>query len=330
VSLLDIISSSFYATGRSAVREFAKVSPQFWISERGREIKGLGINAQLISLYLLTSPHSSMIGIYYLPIAFIAHETGIFNDDVITALNRLSEINFCTYDLKSEYIWVHDMAFEQLGVDLKPSDNRVKGFQEALNALPHLPFLNAVLEKYAVPFHMENFKDKSISPSKGPSKPLASKEKEKEKENDKDKEKEKGKEKEKEHCAESKNDSAFIQNKPSSLLISGVIDIPLKDGTQFSITSVMITKWKTTFPNVDVSQVLKNIQDWNIANPKKRKKESGILRHINLWLAREQDKYKNGFKSNKTDQRNTLFNLNQTIADDWLKKDSTFETGERH
>jgi hypothetical protein len=55
------------------MREFAKVSPQIWINDRGRELKRLGIQAQLLAFYLDTNPHASMIGIYYLPMAFIVH-----------------------------------------------------------------------------------------------------------------------------------------------------------------------------------------------------------------------------------------------------------------
>jgi uncharacterized phage protein (TIGR02220 family) len=186
----DRIARYFDAIGKSAVREFAKISPQFWISERGREIKRLGIKAQLITFYLFTNPHSSMIGIYYLPIAFIAHETGIQCNDVIPTLKILSEINLCSYDEKSEYIWVHDMAFEQIGTELKHTDNRVKGVHDAFYALPNLPFLNSFLEKYAEPFHMAKFKTKEIILFEGSSEPLQSKEKEKEKKNEKEKEKE--------------------------------------------------------------------------------------------------------------------------------------------
>lgn len=88
------------------MREFAKISPQFWISDRGKQIKNLGIKAQLIAFYLSTNPHACMIGIYYLPLVFISHETGVKFDDVVETLKSLIDINFCTYDEKTEYIWV--------------------------------------------------------------------------------------------------------------------------------------------------------------------------------------------------------------------------------
>lgn len=160
------------------MRDFAKISPQIWISERGREIKRLGLYAQIIAFYLQTSPHSTMIGIYYLPIAFIAHETGLQCEDIVRTLEQLNQIDFCTYDEKSEFIWVHDMAFEQIEQELKHSDHRVKGIRDSLRGLPKLPFLDAFFDKYSEPFNL-NVADKlNVRAIEAPIKPLPSKEKE--------------------------------------------------------------------------------------------------------------------------------------------------------
>lgn len=159
------------------MREFSKISPQIWINKRGRQIKKLGYKARILSLYLNTNPHASMIGIYYLPMIYIVHESGLSMEDVIVTLRQLAEIDYCSYDEKSEYIWVHDFACEQLGSELKPSDNRVKGVQQALAALPQLSFLNDFHLKYSEAFHLQ-----------AAIKPLVSKEKEIEKKNEQENE----------------------------------------------------------------------------------------------------------------------------------------------
>jgi hypothetical protein len=41
------------------MRDYAKIAPQFWIGSTGK------------------APHANMLGIYYLPPIFIAHEIGI-------------------------------------------------------------------------------------------------------------------------------------------------------------------------------------------------------------------------------------------------------------
>lgn len=59
------------------MRDYAKITPQYWIGGTGRHIKQCGVITQLVGLYLLTNPHANMLGVYYLPINFIAHEIGI-------------------------------------------------------------------------------------------------------------------------------------------------------------------------------------------------------------------------------------------------------------
>ena len=58
------------------MRDYAIVSPRFWIGTTGRELRRLGPEVQVVALYLLTAPHSNMIGLYYLPIPTLCHETG--------------------------------------------------------------------------------------------------------------------------------------------------------------------------------------------------------------------------------------------------------------
>src|SRR5262245_51991315 len=122
------------------MRDYAKIAPQFWIGSTGKQIRQLGTRAQLVALYLITNPHANMIGIYYLPIVFISHEIGIPLEGAQKALQSLCDIAFCSYDEQTEYVWVHEMAFYQVGEQLKPADNRVKSINEVYQALPDLPF----------------------------------------------------------------------------------------------------------------------------------------------------------------------------------------------
>ena len=69
-----------------------------------------------------------------------------------------------------------------------------------------------------------------------------------------------------------------------------IITLILNDKSEYPITQSQIDEWKDLYPAVDVLQQLKNMKGWLIANPTKRKTRRGILRFINSWLAREQDK----------------------------------------
>src|SRR5437667_491378 len=62
---------------RYVMRGYAKISPQFWIGDTGRKLRDAGQEAMLVGLYLLSNPHANMLGLYYLPKLFIAHETGL-------------------------------------------------------------------------------------------------------------------------------------------------------------------------------------------------------------------------------------------------------------
>ena len=65
------------------MREFAKISADFWISPMGKKIKNCELEAKVIAFYLMTCRHANMIGFYYLPLIFITHETAIPLEGVI-------------------------------------------------------------------------------------------------------------------------------------------------------------------------------------------------------------------------------------------------------
>lgn len=111
------------------MREFGKVGPTFWTRGTGKALRGHP-EAQIVALYLMSAPTSNMIGLYYLPVEVIAHDTGLPLEGASKGLRRAFEGGFCTYDEASEMVFVHTMAPRQLGLDdgeaLSPKDNRVK------------------------------------------------------------------------------------------------------------------------------------------------------------------------------------------------------------
>lgn len=168
------------------MREYARISPRFWMGETGRLIRGKGPEPQLLALYLLTSPHSNMIGLYWCPVTYMAHETGMTMQGASKALQSLVDLGFCHYDAASEVVWVIEMARYQVGERLSEKDKQTKGVQNAYDDLPKNAFLPAFFLRYKDAFCMTNARF-----SEAPSEPLASKEKEKEKEREKEQETEK-------------------------------------------------------------------------------------------------------------------------------------------
>ena len=86
------------------MRDYAKVLPSFWIGPSGKKLRG-DMEAQLLALYLMTSPHANMIGVYHCPILYMAHETGMPLEGATKALQRLCEAGFCHYGNDTPRCW---------------------------------------------------------------------------------------------------------------------------------------------------------------------------------------------------------------------------------
>lgn len=129
------------------MREFSKISPQFWLGETAKKLRGHQ-EAQIVAMYLLSSPHANMIGMYYLPKMFISHETGLTLQGASKGLLRCIEAGFCSYDEEKEIVWVVEMANYQIG-ELKPSDKRSVGAQNEYLKVPDCNHSMAFFDKYS-------------------------------------------------------------------------------------------------------------------------------------------------------------------------------------
>lgn len=166
------------------MRDYAKVGPKFWIGETGKKLRG-HCDAQIVAMYLMTNPHANMIGLYYLPLMFLAHETGMSMEGARKGLQRAIEADFCGYDEDAEVVWVKEMAVYQIGDQLDPQDKRCKGVQNEYDSIPQNCFLSAFYERYAESFHLtkqRNLTPILPSPSEAPSEPHRSQEQEQEQE----------------------------------------------------------------------------------------------------------------------------------------------------
>lgn len=287
------------------MRDYSKVLARIWIGKTGKEIKSFGPVTTLLAHYLISSPHAHMSGAYYLPQSYMAHESGLSVKDVPKALQNLISIDFCTYDESTEYVWVHNMARYQVGEELHPKDNMVKHMNKHFKNLPKVSFLTRFYEKYRVPFYLKERKDLPTL-SEGASEVVRSQEQEQETE----------------HETEQDEEECVAEPQSVSALETGDITIPLKNGDEFLVSYSQVEKWQKAYNKIDVRQILKIIQDWNTANPRKRKCKTGITRHITLWLAREQEKAQRFGGSSKP-----LFSYNQSIADEWLRANPVDEGG---
>lgn len=168
------------------MRDYATVAPQFWLGKTGRELRKKGAEAQVVSFYLMTSPHANMLGLYYLPILYIAHETGLGLEGASKGLKSSIEAGFCSYDEDTEMVWVHEMAAYQVGKALKPGDNRCAGVRSEYASLTENSFLSSFYERYKDDFHL-SIKRETRQISEGASKGLRSQDQEQDQEQEQDK-----------------------------------------------------------------------------------------------------------------------------------------------
>ena len=168
------------------MREYGKVSPQFWVGKTGKALRG-NMQAQILALYLMTSPHANMIGIYYCPIEYMAKETGLTFEGASEALASLIDADFCTYEAEDELIFVHAFASHQIGDSLKATDKRVIGVMNELDKVPKGQCWQGFRARYSVPYNLPILAVKPTevdSPMEAPSEPLVSqKQKQKQKQN---------------------------------------------------------------------------------------------------------------------------------------------------
>jgi hypothetical protein len=153
------------------MRDYGRISPNFWTGETGKAIKAHGPEAVIMAIYLMTSPLSNMLGMYYQPILYAAHETGLGFEGASKGLARCIDAGFCLYDHPSEMVWVVEMAKYQIAKHLKADDKRCLGIQKDYSQLPDNPFLEPFFDRYCSDFHLKE-KRRSRRPFEAPSKQL--------------------------------------------------------------------------------------------------------------------------------------------------------------
>ena len=85
------------------MRSYGKVESGFWIDH---SVKRWPLDARLVALYLLTSPHANVIGCYHLPMVYAEHEIGLPNARLKEAYAFLTEKGFLAYCHDTEWVWV--------------------------------------------------------------------------------------------------------------------------------------------------------------------------------------------------------------------------------
>jgi hypothetical protein len=83
---------------------------------------------------------------------------------------------------------------------------------------------------------------------------------------------------------------AASKEQPSEMPPDGIFSLPLVDKSLYLITQQQIDEWKSLYPAVDVEQEIRKMIGWLNASPDRRKTHKGILRFVNGWLSKTQDR----------------------------------------
>lgn len=309
------------------MRDYATVSPQFWLGETGRKFRKVGAETQVVAFYLMTSPHANMLGLYYLPILYLAHETGLDMEGAWKGLQRAIEVGFCSYDEETEMVWVHEMAAYQIGTSLSTGDKRCAGVRNEYAALPENPFLSEFYDKYQHHYHLTVKRESSVKKAsaksdknhkkgrgiEGAYKPHRSQDQEQDQEQEQEQDQNllRGAEKisppppeeNLESCGLNLHDGtrpahAGPERRPLSAGVPEMprpddpefIRLPLNDGSEFSVTESLVSEFESLYPAVDVRQALRNQRGWLLSDLRRRKTARGIKKFITGWLAKDQDR----------------------------------------
>lgn len=126
------------------MRDHGSIDPAFWTGSTGRKMRK-NKDARILATYLMTSPHATAIGIYYLAVPTICHETGLSPEEFDTAIRWLSAEGVAFYDAERELVWVPRLAHYQLAEAMKPTDKRMPWVRRQLSHFRghvfHLQFL---------------------------------------------------------------------------------------------------------------------------------------------------------------------------------------------
>jgi hypothetical protein len=104
-----------------------------------------------------------------------------------------------------------------------------------------------------------------------------------------------------------------------------IIALTLNDKTEYPIYQEQADGWKELYQSVDILQELKKMKGWLMANPTKRKTRTGILKFINSWLSKEQDKYTPQNNIQTQPLKETAYEKAKRESFETLKKEGIFD-----
>ena len=111
------------------MREYGRVYTAFWTNQ---DIRSLSDDGRLLALYLLTSPHTTLIGAFRLPDGYVSEDLQWGSERVAKGLGELFRIGFAKRCETTKWIWLR--AFLEWNPPENP--NQWKAARKLLEQVP--------------------------------------------------------------------------------------------------------------------------------------------------------------------------------------------------
>ena len=111
------------------MRDYGRVYTAFWTND---DVRSLSDDGRLLALYLLTSPHTTLIGAFRLPDGYVAEDLKWSSERVSKGLLELSRIGFATRCEATKWVWLR--AF--LNWNAPENPNQWKAARKLIEQIP--------------------------------------------------------------------------------------------------------------------------------------------------------------------------------------------------
>ena len=245
---------------------YTGIYDSFWTD---RKVEDLPDEAKLLFLYLITCPHRNIIGFYRLPKKYIAADLGWSVERVSKVLGTLCEAGLIGYDEAVSVVLVRKFLRHNVIENPNMQKAAVKKINELEDNCLFDDFLTFIQTLEKPLQRVEETVKKRLHKGLRNTEPEPEPEPEPEEE------------------IESMHGAEAAPCQPTA---TPVITLTLNDKTEYPVTEEQVEEWTNLYPAVDVMQALRKMKGWLDANPSRRKTKKGILRFINNWLSKEQDR----------------------------------------
>lgn len=253
---------------------YTKTNSSIWVEMKQ---DGLSDRAKLLMNYLMTNDHRNVIGVYRIPYAYAASDLGWSIETVSKGFGELIDKGYIQYDDRVEMVLIYTF----LEHNPLENPNVIKSAVKLVEKLPKTVLLSdfeRVLkgfgERYKALYQTVSNTENRIQNTEN---------------------------RMQKYCTEQKNapcqqpsEEKAQQEEPVEEVVER---LPLNTG-DYPITQKQLEEWERIYPAVDIPSELRKMHGWLLANPKRRKTKTGIMRFVNSWLSREQDSGRTKGKSN--------------------------------